>query len=280
MSIKISVALCTYNGSLFIEEQLQSILYQTRAVDEIIICDDRSTDDTLEKINLVKTSNPDVAWKIMSNDRNCGVIKNFEQAIGYCSGDIIFLSDQDDIWYNNKVEEVVNYFDTHISHYMVFTDGIIINGEGEQIEDSLWEKISFSGKMKNDWKNCKKAFSFLFRNTNKITGATIAFKYSLKEFILPISVPTGYLHDAWIGLIAAAKGGLGYIDKPLIKYRIHSCQYIGLGAGKGFSNDLSNSKSFYYFAFSVFKKYPINVLYYLQNALIRKMKKGSDIFNL
>ncbi|MDO9153719.1 MAG: glycosyltransferase [Paludibacter sp.] len=84
----ISVALCTYNGEKFIEEQLNSILNQTLPVEEIVICDDGSTDNTLNIINLFEQNNRNI--KVFRNKNNLGTIKNFEKAISLTSGDIIF----------------------------------------------------------------------------------------------------------------------------------------------------------------------------------------------
>src|SRR5665648_659943 len=98
MNYRVSVAMCTFNGSKFIREQLTSIINQTRHPDQIIICDDISTDNTIEIIQsiLEKTS---IKWTILINDSRLGVAKNFEKAIGLCNGDIIFTSDQDCLLY-------------------------------------------------------------------------------------------------------------------------------------------------------------------------------------
>ena len=104
----ISVALCTYNGAQFIREQLNSILCQTTNVDEIVICDDGSSDDTLSIINSY-CSKTDII-RVYQNQDKLGVSKNFQKAIDLCHGDLIFLSDQDDIWQANKVQTFVDYF--------------------------------------------------------------------------------------------------------------------------------------------------------------------------
>jgi glycosyltransferase involved in cell wall biosynthesis len=95
--MKLSVAMCTYNGAQYIEKQLLSILNQELPINEIVICDDGSNDDTLEKVENIAANYQDVAWKILQNAPQLGVTKNFEKAITLCTGDIIFLSDQDDI---------------------------------------------------------------------------------------------------------------------------------------------------------------------------------------
>ena len=107
--MKISVALCTYNGEKFINEQLDSILNQSKKIDEIIICDDCSTDNTIGILNKYYEQYPNI-FKIYINRVNLKSVKNFEKAILLSSGDFIFLSDQDDIWVHNKVEKYIQYF--------------------------------------------------------------------------------------------------------------------------------------------------------------------------
>src|SRR6266542_888200 len=107
--MKISVAIGTYNGEKFLNVQLESILQQTIPVHEIIVCDDHSGDDTINILREFEVSYPSLL-KIFANEKNLGVVKNFEKAISLCTGNIIFLADQDDVWNNNKVESVLNFF--------------------------------------------------------------------------------------------------------------------------------------------------------------------------
>ncbi len=101
--MKTSVAMCTYNGESYLDEQLQSILEQTEPIDEIVICDDGSIDKTLSIIEkFIKAGTP---IRLILNQKNLGYTRNFEKAICLCSGDIIFLADQDDIWMPEKVKK-------------------------------------------------------------------------------------------------------------------------------------------------------------------------------
>ena len=111
----VSVAMCTYNGALYIEEQLRSILAQTVPVNEIVICDDGSTDATISVIEKVRKDVERLGMRLLlkENRTPLGVNANFEKAMGLCSGDIIFLSDQDDVWESNKVETIKRYFEEH-----------------------------------------------------------------------------------------------------------------------------------------------------------------------
>ena len=101
--MKISIAMCTYNGAEFLSAQLQSILTQSRPPDEIIICDDRSTDDTQSLLRKFAAESA-IPINVHINDQNLGSVKNFERAICLCTGDVIALSDQDDVWRNDKLQ--------------------------------------------------------------------------------------------------------------------------------------------------------------------------------
>lgn len=122
--MKVSVAMCTYNGEKYIEEQLNSILHQTK-IDEIIICDDGSKDKTLEICNeILKSSNVEYTLKL---NKNLGFAKNFYQAITLCSGDIIFFCDQDDIWKENKIDLMCQVFNNDPDTLLVFSNAYITN---------------------------------------------------------------------------------------------------------------------------------------------------------
>lgn len=108
MELKTSVVISTYNGENYIIEQLESIRMQTVSVDEVIICDDCSKDNTVEIIwNYIKKHKLENNWKIYVNQKNKGWIQNFHDLIYAAHNDVIFLCDQDDIWFKNKVEKML-----------------------------------------------------------------------------------------------------------------------------------------------------------------------------
>jgi len=227
--MRISVALCTFNGEEYLENQLTSILNQTCPVDEIIICDDNSTDNTISIVNsYIEEGIENII--LIQNKENIGTIKNFEKAIDKCTGDIIFLSDQDDIWHLNKVEVMISFFLKKSNALLLFTDGNLIDSDNNLLESTLWDEWNFSKAMQKRWNNNQWAFNDLFINNNKVTGATIAFRAELKKLVLPIEVPVGYWHDAWVALHAAANDGLFYLNTALIDYRLHPKQQIGITA--------------------------------------------------
>jgi glycosyltransferase involved in cell wall biosynthesis len=222
--MKLSVALCTYNGEKFIREQLESILKQTVPVNEIIICDDGSIDKTIQIIEEVQLcfSNKISLFK---NERNIGSNKNFEKVITLCSGEYIFLSDQDDIWKNNKVEKIMEYFAENQYLEAIFSDADLVDNEGKNFtQKTLWDTIFF---MENELKKPINLFSLISSKRNMVTGATLCFKKEIKNLILPIPDIKKYYHDEWIAIITASRNKLSYLPQNLISYRIHSEQQIG-----------------------------------------------------
>ncbi len=225
----ISVALCTYNGASFIREQIESILNQTKSVDEIIICDDGSTDNTLEIIEELSDDNNII--HVYQNKTKLGVCANFQKAVDICRGEIIFLSDQDDVWEPQKVETITSYFDANKKIQVVFTDALLIdiNGnKGKIIPNNLWS-YHFKKKDKEIF-DCGIQLEPFLNGGNHATGATMAFR---KELIIgrpftSICQHGEVLHDYALAIYAAENNALGYIEEPLIRYRIHEGQSCGL----------------------------------------------------
>lgn len=219
----ISVALCTYNGAKYIKEQIQSILNQTMPVDEIVVCDDGSTDETLQIINRIKERTL-VKIRVFCNETNLGVSANFQKAIDLCCGDIVFLSDQDDVWFPHKVKTVVECFETHPDKSVVFTNAELINGEGKlATTDKLFDRVGFSSKYRDYFDaGCELT---VFYYCNHATGATMAIREKM-EFSHFCS--NEILHDEVIALMAVQKDALTYIEEPLMQYRLHGSQQMSI----------------------------------------------------
>lgn len=197
----ISVCIPTYNGELFIKKQLDSILHQSTAVDEIIISDDSSTDRTVEIIKLFN----DPRIRLFQNQQFSNPIFNLENTLKLANGDYVFLADQDDIWEHNKVELLLKILQTNS---LVVSDGQIINRDGEVIAPSIFNILkSRSGFGKNFLKN-----SYM--------GCCMAFNKDLLMYILPF--PKGIaMHDLWIGLNAEIYANPCFYSEKLIRYRRH-----------------------------------------------------------
>ena len=220
--MKISIALCTYNGAPYLQEQLSSILSQTRLPDELIICDDKSEDNTVDLIREL-ASRATFPVRLVVNKINLKSTKNFEKAISLCSGNIIVLSDQDDVWYPQKLMRIEKVFvdSPHIS--AVFTDGKICDASLNPLGYTLWESFGFNKKMQKKTAS-HRSFEVLIKR-NVVTGATMAFRSEFKDLVLPI--PNEWVHDGWIALLIASVSDLAIIHAPLIKYRQHNNNQIG-----------------------------------------------------
>jgi glycosyltransferase involved in cell wall biosynthesis len=219
---RISVALCTYNGERFLPQQLASIAKQTRPPDELVVCDDRSTDRTVALLREFAASSP-YPVRIFENEHNLGYAANFERAIRLCEGDLIALSDQDDIWYPIRLERSEKEFAAHPQAGLVFSDADVINDSNELAGPTLWQRLGFAGKRAQDLLD---GHYVVLAKHRFVTGATVMFRAALRDRLLPIG--DGWIHDEWIALIAAAFSDLRPIDQPLIRYRIHDSQEVGL----------------------------------------------------
>jgi glycosyltransferase involved in cell wall biosynthesis len=221
--MKISVALCTYNGEKFLNEQINSILNQTLKVDEIIVCDDGSNDKTIEILNSYKTDNPSI-FKIYENKINLKSVKNFEQAIFLCTGDFIFLSDQDDIWVSNKVEKYIEYFEKHDNIKVLASNGYcLIDRQIILNKYSLWDIPEFLREKKLNYTY----FEIISNVSNIVTGATIAFRKTIKNEIIPFPILKNLHHDEWIAYISSYNNQFELLNEKYFYYRIHKNQQVG-----------------------------------------------------
>lgn len=223
--MKTSVALCTYNGEKYLREQLDSILNQTSAVDEIIVCDDRSTDNTVCILEEYQSKFPNLFF-IYINEANLNSTKNFQKALNLCQNEVVFLSDQDDVWHPNKVHQFIKTFEDYQEIKVVASNGNYYDGD-QILEDkiSVWDIPNFIKKNSEITPNY---FELTAAITNVSTGAAMAIK---KEFIAEIpefpNVPNVH-HDEYIALIAARKQVFYFLDEKLFNYRIHQEQQVGI----------------------------------------------------
>lgn len=220
--MKISVIICTFNGENYIYEQLNSIYSQDYLPNEVIICDDNSQDQTLSKIYTFVEKFPEIKTKIIKHKEQLGYIKNFEYALRQVTGDLIFFSDQDDIWEKNKIRFMLNYFEDG-NYDLVFSNAYIYS-DGKIGKKLLNHKVKFSSDQIDEL-NAGNSLDILLKY-NVITGATMAIRKEMIKNVIPFSELM--VHDAWIGLIASCIGKIHYINKPLIYYRQHTSNQIGV----------------------------------------------------
>lgn len=222
--MKISVALCTFNGQKYLSEQLDSIARQTRLPDELVVCDDRSTDRTTEILTEF-SGTAKFPVRIYTNEENLGSTKNFEKVIGLCDGDIIFLSDQDDIWSAEKLDKMAAEFENDPNVGLVFTNARLADADLRPLGVRLWH-FSFSKRDRKLFR-AGKALDVLLKY-NVVTGATMAFRSRFRPLVLPVKTATDLIHDGWISLMIAMVAEVKFIDATLITYRQHSNQQLGL----------------------------------------------------
>lgn len=217
--MNVSVAMCTYNGGEYLQPQFESILKQTRPPDEIVIFDDCSTDGTREVLSEYAEEYPELI-SLHMNDQNIGLDQNFGRAIRACSGDVIAISDQDDIWDLEKLERQLDVFQ-HRDAALVFHNSTVATESLDPIS-TLWETLTPEYRPSNNEPN--EQFRSLVRR-NFVQGATMLFDVSLREYCLPI--PDYWFYDYWIATVAAYRGGVHGIDETMLTYRQHEKQAIG-----------------------------------------------------
>jgi len=223
--MSISVALCTYNGEKYLREQLDSIAEQTLLPAELVVCDDRSQDGTLAILEEFKSRVP-FRVTVQRNETNLGSTKNFEKAISLCSGEIIALCDQDDVWKPQKLERLVETLRAHPEAGYVFSDAELVDEQLQPLPHSLWDSVGFCDPLRTRFAKGEQVQCFARQHI--VTGATMAFRASVGKLAMPFPTEGQWIHDGWIALVASALGVYGVpVDEPLIAYRQHSSQQIG-----------------------------------------------------
>ncbi|MBO6239416.1 MAG: glycosyltransferase family 2 protein [Butyrivibrio sp.] len=217
MSDKISVALATYNGEKYIQEQLKSILRQTLKVDEIIICDDISSDNTEEVVKKFIRDNAlenRIDFKV--NEHNLGYASNFIKALRQTTGDYIFFCDQDDIWVDDRVENMVRILKENPDVLMIGSEFEPFKSSDDAPDVPGWELSKF----KNDG-----SLEKLYFNSENIfigcQGCTMAMKRSFLDEIDKYWY-TGWAHDEYVWKLALSMEGLYFYHKVTLKRRLHS----------------------------------------------------------
>lgn len=248
---KISIALCTYNGAKFLPAQLESFLSQTRLPDELIVCDDGSSDETMEILREFAATAPFLV-QIFENEKNLRSTKNFEKAIALCTGEIIFLSDQDDVWLPKKIEKIAAVFDKNKNTGIVFSDAEIVDKNLQPTGRNLW---SFTFPEAKRVAAKKGSFFNVLLSQNVVTGATMAFRAEYREKFTPIpdNIPN-LIHDNWISLVIAADAEVDFLEQPLIKYRQHSSQQLGINFSDLENQTFNERKRIYAISIEFLKK--------------------------
>jgi hypothetical protein len=225
----VSVALCTRNGSQYLGAQLRSICAQSRVPQEIVLSDDASTDGSVDLAERTVTTYP---WpqaghrpvlRVLENRTPLGVVDNFEQAVRACSGDLIALCDQDDVWLPDRLAMLQAEMDRRPRLLLLHSDARLVDAEGQPLG-----RTQFAALGVRRWEleaiHAGRALEVLLR-TGRVTGATTLFRRDLLLAALPF--PAEWWHDEWLALIAASVGTVDVIEQALIDYRQHGKNAIG-----------------------------------------------------
>ena len=216
--------MCTFNGARFLAAQLASIASQQRRPDEVIVCDDGSSDGSIEIVrDFARRATFPI--RLVLNDTNLGSTRNFEKAISLCCGEIIALADQDDVWYPHKLRRMEEAFLRSSETVLAFSDADLINEESQSLGVRLWRTFSFDRAQQMECARGR-AVSIMLKHP-VVTGASMAFRRKYLDLLAP--VPTKQIHDRWISFLLAAAGKFEVISDPLMQYRRHHGQQVGPG---------------------------------------------------
>ena len=198
----------SYNGDRYIGEQLGSILAQLSDRDEVVLCDDASTDGTRAAVESVRDSRLKVEW----NPVNVGVFETLTRSLRRASGDVLFLADQDDVWKPGKVAKTMSVFESRPDVTLVLSDAEVIDDRGNRTADRYLNLPAGEGN--GFWRALRSIVK------NRYLGAAMAFRRETLGDVLPIPrvVP---MHDMWIGILSDLRGRTYYLPEPLIDYRRH-----------------------------------------------------------
>jgi len=233
----IAVALSTFNGERHLDEQLQSLVRQTRQPDMLAVVDDASTDGTMDRLKSFASVAP-FSVKVVQNPARTGATGTFARAISLCQGDIIFLCDQDDVWHDDKIEQMAPILASGCG--LVFCNADLVNEDLSRRGSTLWDSIGLTTADRQAIINAQDVFEVLLRR-NLAWGASMAFRASLREALFPF--PENQGHDTWIFLAGAALASVRAIDAPLFKYRQHSRQMYGAASSSALTDRVAASAS-------------------------------------
>lgn len=210
----VSVAIAFYNGKKYINEQVKSIQNQLNSDDEIIISVDDDQDGSEPILRELAQEDSRI---LLVKGPGKGVVANFENALRHCNGDIIFISDQDDVWSSEKVKKVRKAFEDS-SVKAVVHNGDIVDGELRPLGQTTYQ---WRNSGVGFWKNIKK---------NSYIGCCMAIRKDILEKVLPIPKKV-WIHDQWIGLLAEQLGTVVFLEESMIFYRRHGENVTELSHG-------------------------------------------------
>jgi len=224
--LAISVALCTRNGARFLPDQVRSICTQDPPPRQIVVSDDGSTDGSVDVVRSTLgecRAAQTIELVVFENNPPLGVTRNFEQAVRACTQPLVALCDHDDVWHAGRLARMAAQFEARPELLLLHTDARLVDAQGQPLGSTLFHALEVQPTELNAIANGH-AFDVLLRR-NLVTGATTMFRRSLLDVALPF--PPEWVHDEWLGAIAAATGVMDVMPEPLIDYRQHASNQIG-----------------------------------------------------
>ena len=222
----VSVAMCTFNGSRYLPEQLNSIAQQTSLPDELVICDDGSTDDTVAILSAFAKSAP-FPVHIHQNETRLKFSGNFAKCIGLCTGEVTVLTDQDDVWMLDRVERTRADFAKDPKLTFTFSDAPLIDDAGKPLGRTIFSGMSYPARDQQTLDAGASMFPFLVRWAG-LLGCTLAFRTTYRSLFLPL--PPAWPHDTWLTIVLSSLGP-SLRQSPVTNYRQHAAQVIGAEDG-------------------------------------------------
>lgn len=265
-SMSIDILLSTYNGQRYLEAQLNSLFSQTYSNWKLLIRDDASTDGTMEIIQHFQNKHPDKLFLISNPEGNVGFALSYLKLMKYSDADYLMFCDQDDVWNSDKIEKLVKHISENEKEnpYLAFADSIIVNDKREIIYQSYAQLTGL---------NYRKGQQ-IYLLKNYIPGCNFIFNKKLKQKALEVNFAMP-VHDFWLLMIAAAIGKVGFVNEPLMQYRLHPGNAIGLiGKPTGFWRQVE-------IFVKDFIKYAFNNARYRENLYkgnLDQLKMIADIF--
>ncbi|MDP9049790.1 MAG: glycosyltransferase family 2 protein [Acidobacteriota bacterium] len=235
-SPSVSVAMCTYNGSRFLREQLASVETQTKLPDELVVCDDGSTDATADILSDFAGAAP-FTVRFIQNKLRLGSTRNFEKALTLCRGRFIALADQDDIWNPHKLATLSAFLESNPDAGGVFSDAALIDVNSDRTGGCLWKTKSFSPQ--RDALSPEQMIDVLLKQ-NVVTGATMMIRADSLNRLLPVGA--SWIHDGWIAWMLVLYSRLEFLRTPLTYYRLHDSQQVG-AASSSIAETLAKGRS-------------------------------------
>jgi glycosyltransferase involved in cell wall biosynthesis len=215
--------MCTFNGERFLRPQLESVRSQTLLPDEMVISDDSSSDGTLAVLQSFVAHAP-FPITLIQNAARLGPTKNFEQAALRAGGDVIFFADQDDIWEADKIRVMMAALQANPTAEMVVSDGRCIDSVGRPLPYTLFDCVGRTAV--GAFANRRSSQFRVLLQRDIVTGAACCVRRRLLNACLPFA--PNWVQDAWLAFAAARENGAVVLSVPLIRYRVHSSQEVGI----------------------------------------------------